>query len=220
MCQLEENTSCLQYLVSRILRGKTEPRIPPLPADQLEKEHAEVLDRINRDPTGARNVTTTLLRHPLLFRRWMPLAGQLLYGSLLPHRDRELLILRTASNCHADYEWAHHVVIGRQAGLTDEEIERVRNGPTDGSWSSDDAVLLTAADELHHDSRISDTTWAARRSLRRAAADRAPDPRRPIPHGRLRPELLRRRDRTRLLTAHGVSAASTSTGDGVSTNTL
>jgi alkylhydroperoxidase family enzyme len=138
-----------------------EPRIPPLPAAQLEQEHADVLDTINRDATGARNVATTLLRHPLLFRHWMPLAGALLYGSLLPHRDRELLILRTASNCHADYEWAHHVVIGRQAGLTDEEIERVRNGPTDERWSSDDAVLLTAADELHHDSRISDKTWAA-----------------------------------------------------------
>ena len=91
-----------------------------------------------------------LLRHSLLFRLWAPLSGGLLYGSRLPHRDRELLILRTASNCHADYEWAHHIVIGKQVGLTDEEIERVRNGPTHESWSSDDAILLTAADELHH----------------------------------------------------------------------
>jgi len=137
------------------------PRIPPLSAGQLEAEHGDLLDRINSDATGASNVITTLLRHPLLFRLWMPLSGGLLYGSLLPHRDRELLILRTASNCHADYEWAHHVVIGKQAGLTDEEIERVPNGPIDESWSSEDAVLLTAADELHHDSRISDKTWAA-----------------------------------------------------------
>jgi hypothetical protein len=58
-------------------------------------------------------------------------------------------------------------VFGDQASLTDEEIELVRNGPTDETWSSDDAVLLTAADEHHCDSRISDTTWAvlaARRS--------------------------------------------------------
>jgi alkylhydroperoxidase family enzyme len=131
-----------------------------LPADQLKAEHPDLLDGINRDATGASNVLTTLLRHHKLYRLWMPLSGGLLYGSLLPHRDRELLILRTASNCHADYEWAHHVVIGKQAGLTNEEVEQVRNGPTDERWSSDDAVLLTAADELHHDSRISDKTWA------------------------------------------------------------
>ncbi|MCU1683811.1 MAG: carboxymuconolactone decarboxylase [Amycolatopsis sp.] len=139
----------------------SEPRIPPLPADQLETEHSDLLDTISRDTTGASNVITTFLRHPQLLRQWMPLSGGLLYGSLLPHRDRELLILRTASTCHADYEWAHHVVIGKQAGLTDEEIKRVRNGPADDSWSNDDAVLLTAADELHHNSHISDTTWAA-----------------------------------------------------------
>jgi alkylhydroperoxidase family enzyme len=132
-----------------------------MPADQLAAEHPDLVDRLNREGTGATNVLTTLLRHPQLFRQWMPLSGALLYGSLLPHRDRELLILRTASNCHADYEWAHHVAISKQAGLTDEEIESVRNGPTDEGWSSDDAVLLTAADELHHDSRISDKTWAA-----------------------------------------------------------
>jgi alkylhydroperoxidase family enzyme len=136
------------------------PRIPPVPADQLEAEHPDLFGIVGRDGTGASNVMTTLLRHPERFRQWMPLSGGLLYGSLLPHRDRELLILRTAWNCHADYEWAHHVVLGRQAGLTDEEIERVRKGPTDEGWSSDDAVLLTAADELHNDSRISDKTWA------------------------------------------------------------
>jgi 4-carboxymuconolactone decarboxylase len=138
----------------------TGPRIPPVSPDQLEAEHADLLDRIDRDATGASNVMTTLLRHPLLFRLWMPLSGGLLYGSLLPHRDRELLILRTASNCHADYEWAHHVVIGKEAGLTDQEIERIRNDPADEGWSRDDAVVLTAADELHRDSHISDKTWA------------------------------------------------------------
>ena len=136
-------------------------RIPPLSADELEQDHPDLMDRIRHEGTGASNVLTTILRHPVLFRRWMPLSGTLLYGSLLPPRDRELLILRTASNCHADYEWAHHAVLGREAGLTDEEIERLRGGPIDESWSGDDALVLTAADELHHGSHITDETWAA-----------------------------------------------------------
>jgi alkylhydroperoxidase family enzyme len=51
-------------------------------------------------------------------------------------------------------------VIGKEAGLTDQEIERIRNDPADEGWSRDDAVVLTAADELHRDSHISDKTWA------------------------------------------------------------
>jgi 4-carboxymuconolactone decarboxylase len=106
------------------------PRVPPLLADQLEAEHADLLEGIYRDATGATNVATMLLRHSLLFRLWAPLSGGLLYGSLSPHRDRELLILRTTPNCHAHYEWAHHVVIGKQAGLTDVDNVPSRVGLT------------------------------------------------------------------------------------------
>src|SRR5690606_38199303 len=54
-----------------------------------------------------------------------------------------------------------HVRIARRAGLTDEEIERVKQGPDAAGWSADDALLLRAADELHRDACLSDATWEA-----------------------------------------------------------
>jgi len=53
------------------------------------------------------------------------------------------------------------VRIGRAAGLTDTEIERVAAGPGADGWSSTDATLLTACDELCTDHVLSDPTWAA-----------------------------------------------------------
>ncbi len=106
------------------------------------------------------NIFTTLVRHPGLFRRWMPFGGKLLAGKL-PDRDRELLILRTGWNCQADYEWAQHVVIARRAGIDDGEIARVKEGPDAAGWEPFDATLLRAADELHGRSTLSDATWAA-----------------------------------------------------------
>jgi 4-carboxymuconolactone decarboxylase len=95
------------------------PRIPPLPADQLEAEHADLLERIYRDATGASNAQSCSCATPCCSAcgRRCPVGSST--GSLSPHRDRELLILRTTPNCHAHYEWAHHVAIGKQAGLTD-----------------------------------------------------------------------------------------------------
>ena len=52
------------------------------------------------------------------------------------------------------------MLIGRAAGLTDEEILRVPDGPG-GDWGDFDATLLQAADELHHDFGLTDGTWAA-----------------------------------------------------------
>ena len=136
------------------------PRIAPLPPDELDADARQLLATVEVPGTAAANIFTTLVRHPGLFRRWLPFAGKLLAGKL-PPRERELLILRTGWLCRSEYEWGQHVVLGRQAGLGDEEIGRVPAGPDGPGWDKWDATLLRAADELHGDSCVSDATWTA-----------------------------------------------------------
>jgi AhpD family alkylhydroperoxidase len=119
---------------------------------------ARVLGRVAG--TGPPNLFTTLGRHRGLFRRWLLFAGGLMPGGKLPRQDTELVILRVAHNCDCAYEWDHHVHLGGRAGLTRDEIERVRQGP-DGEWSPRRAALLRAADELHEQRDVTDATWAA-----------------------------------------------------------
>ncbi|GGO76732.1 carboxymuconolactone decarboxylase [Nonomuraea cavernae] len=104
------------------------------------------------------NVFTTLARHPTLYRAWLRFGGALLYGTL-PARDRELAILRTAHHRGSAYEWAQHVRIAREAGLSDQEIESVRQA--DATWEPADRLVLRVADELHTGGDLSDATWAA-----------------------------------------------------------
>jgi alkylhydroperoxidase family enzyme len=136
------------------------PRIPPLAPDEMDDQARELVGEVGGDTRGAVNIFRTLVRHPGLFRRWLPFGGKLLVGKL-PARDRELMILRTGWNCQADYEWAQHVVIARRTGITDDEIARIKEGPDASGWAAWDATLLRAADELHGDSVLSDATWAA-----------------------------------------------------------
>lgn len=135
-------------------------RVPPLPA---EDRNAEVQELLRATQMGGRvlNIFSTLARHPKLLKRWLVFGNHVLAKSTLPPRDRELLILRTGWNCRAEYEWGQHALIGRLVGLTDEEIERTTRGPDASGWEAFDATLLRAADELHHDARIGDATWAA-----------------------------------------------------------
>jgi 4-carboxymuconolactone decarboxylase len=136
------------------------PRLAPL-ADEEQDEHVrELLEEVRIPGAQAVNIFETLVRHPGLYRRWMPFAGKLL-GGKLPERDRELLILRTAWASRSAYEWGQHVRIAKAAGITDEEIERVVAAPAAPEWSSFDRTLLTAADELENDACISDRTWRA-----------------------------------------------------------
>jgi len=143
-----------------------EPRIQPGgPAEIGRLNHA--LSRLLGVATGGGppNVFTTLARHRRLFRRWLRFAGALMPGGVLPRADSELLILRVADNAGCDYEWRHHERLGRAAGLSPDEIARVREGADADGWSPRRALLLRAADELHAERTISEALWSELRPL-------------------------------------------------------
>jgi AhpD family alkylhydroperoxidase len=105
------------------------------------------------------HIFTTLGRHRGLFRRWLWFAGALMPGGKLPREETELVILRVAHNTDCGYEWGHHERLGRRAGLSDEEISRVREGALAHGWSERRALLLRAADAMHADGKIGDELW-------------------------------------------------------------
>lgn len=82
--------------------------------------------------------------------------------SPLPLRQREIVILRTTANRDCEYEWGVHVAIfARAAGFTLEQITATRRGATDAPcWSAEEAILISAIDELCADARIGDNTLA------------------------------------------------------------
>lgn len=137
----------------------TEARIKALEADECSAEAQEVLQKFGGDEPL--NIFKTLCNHPQLLRRWLVFANHVLGKSTLPPRERELLILRIGWLCQAGYEWGQHVLIGREAGLADEEIQRIKAGPDAEGWSQQDRLLLQAVDELHADAHISDPVWKA-----------------------------------------------------------
>jgi 4-carboxymuconolactone decarboxylase len=136
--------------------------LPPLPADEWDDQAREALDgtvppeRRNADDAG--NALATLVRHPDLAAKFLPFNTYLMAASTLPPRLRELVILRTAHHHGCAYEWVHHVALGKQAGLTDDDITAARTGETADEF---DRVVLAAVDELHGRYRIGAETWAA-----------------------------------------------------------
>jgi alkylhydroperoxidase family enzyme len=139
-----------------------QPRLAPLPENEWNPEARGLLERLRPGGKGpVFHIFATLARHPDLLKRWLVFGTHVLVQSTLPAREREILILRIGWRCRSEYEWAQHRVIGREAGLTDAEIERIADGPAAPGWSALDATLLRAADELHDDACLSDATWRA-----------------------------------------------------------
>ena len=134
------------------------PRIAAVHESEWTEEQANVLgDQKMRG--NVQNIFRTLANHPSLAKRWMVFANHILFKSELSARDRELVILRIGWLCQAAYEWGQHVIIGKNAGLSDEEIEAIKQGADASCWNDLEKLLLNATDELHSDAFISDVTW-------------------------------------------------------------
>jgi alkylhydroperoxidase family enzyme len=137
-------------------------RLSPLPADQWDNavRHAVagLLPEERRNPRDAGNLLGTLVHHPELTRAFLRFSVYLLSGSTLPPRIREQVILRVAHRRSCDYEWTHHVTIGKKAGLSDADIEAIKSGNPSDEF---DRAVLSAVDELDEKTNLSDHTWAA-----------------------------------------------------------
>jgi alkylhydroperoxidase family enzyme len=147
-------------------------RLTPIPVGEWPPEMRDALaalrpanarhpmpERRDDRPKGL-NVLGTLARHTDLARAFHTFNGHVLFGTTLTTRQRELLVLRVGVRRNCEYEWAQHVVLARDLGFSDDEIEAVRTGPGAEGWDSLEALLLRAADELVDDARIGDDTWA------------------------------------------------------------
>ena len=134
------------------------PRLEPIQPEDWTDEIKKTLQP-NVEKGTVFNIFKTLSHHPDLFRRWLVFGNHVLFKSTLPPRERELIILRIGWLCEAEYEWAQHVLIGKEAGLTAEEIDRIKAGPNARGWSEADKLLLQATDELRKDAFITDATW-------------------------------------------------------------
>jgi 4-carboxymuconolactone decarboxylase len=142
------------------------------PAAQSGSKPSTPVKRVDRftRPSGLRvklpaNASGTVPRQACpttseMCQKFWALAGHFLANNTIPARDRELLVLRTAYLSRVDYEWAHHHdSYSTKAGLTVQDVSRVTQGPDASGWGEFDRALLRAADELHANRFISDSTW-------------------------------------------------------------
>lgn len=114
--------------------------------------------------TGPPHIFTTLGHNHRLFWGWLHFAGRLMPGGRLPRIDTELVILRVAEARGSDYESGHHRVLARRAGLSEEEIERVRHGSSAPGWSPRQSLLLRVAESLMATRDLDDGLWGELRA--------------------------------------------------------
>ena len=91
-------------------------RLPYLEADQVAPEYRDMLKRNT-------NLHKLLVNSPDMARAFNGVGSYIRFKSKLDPRLRELAILQVGWMEKSEYEFTHHVKIGKEFGVTDEDIE-------------------------------------------------------------------------------------------------
>lgn len=129
-------------------------RLPYLDVDDLAPEDRELLDR----PI---NLARMLAHSPAGTRAFRHTGAWIRHKSRFDTRLREMAILRIGVITRTDYEYSHHIELGRQFGLSDGDIRSVVAGPEDESLTEVERLVLTAADEMTNGVGIGAETFKA-----------------------------------------------------------
>jgi alkylhydroperoxidase family enzyme len=130
-------------------------RLPYIDADQLPPEQRDLLKR----PI---NLTRLLVNSPGMAKAFHGIGGYIRSKSTLDTRLRELAILQVGWMEKSEYEFTHHVKIGKEFGVTDEDIQGLFL-ETEGKPSKLDPLtktVLKGAREMVRNIGMSDETFA------------------------------------------------------------
>jgi alkylhydroperoxidase family enzyme len=128
-------------------------RLPYLNRDDLADENKDLLNRVI-------NVTRVLVHNPDAARAFHTVGNYIRFKSKLDPRLRELAILMVGWLERSPFEWSHHVKLGYDFGVTDDDIKGLI-AEAEGKPNSLDAVsklVLKAAKEITRDVATSANT--------------------------------------------------------------
>jgi len=131
-------------------------RLPYLDKSDVKPEFQDLLSR----PI---NLYRILIHSPEALRAFSGLGYFIRRKSVLDPRLREMAILQVGYLARSPYEYSHHIKIGRDFGVSDDDI-RAMIAETEGKKTALEPLaksVLLAAREMTNDMAVSDATFAA-----------------------------------------------------------
>src|SRR3954454_19145197 len=130
-------------------------RLPYLEADQIAPENRDMLSRNT-------NLHKLFVKSPDMARAFSGLGGYIRHKTKLAPRLSELAILQVGWLEKSEYEFTHHVKIGKEFGVTDDDI-RGMIAETEGRPSTLEPLaktILKGAREMVRELAMSGETFA------------------------------------------------------------
>lgn len=139
-------------------------RVGYVTTSEASGDAGEVFAKMERRGNAVINLHRAVANSPNMLRNFMRLGNSLLLHGLLPPALRELAVLRIAQMTGADYEWAHHVPLALQAGVSREQIGDLESWPTSPHFDERARAALRYVEAVARDVAVADDVFGQARA--------------------------------------------------------
>lgn len=139
------------------------PRLPLLSDAEMGSEARAIVEHVRSQTGSVPNLYRMLAHAPELLEAWIAFAWPLRFDATSSRKIRELVILRTAQNHQADYEWRQHWRHATEAGVTAGQLEALSAWRDAGVFSPAEQAALALTDDLAVATEPTEATWSALR---------------------------------------------------------
>ena len=142
------------------------PRLPQPTRESVKEELRDIFDEVSAGPGGTGTGPMSILKNsPELARRAIPLLNYLRNEASLPQHVRELALLTTARALDCQYIWNAHAALGREAGLSNNLVDSIRDKRPLPRLSAEEAAVVNCGTEFSATHRVSENTFDAMMNL-------------------------------------------------------
>jgi alkylhydroperoxidase family enzyme len=129
-------------------------------ADENQNEEVKTLAAQIRTERGKlHNLYKMLLNSPPVARGWLNLLTAVRQQCKLSGRYRELCILRVAILNRADYEYQSHIPFALKEGITQAQIDALRDWNKSSAFDAADRAVLAYTDSMTKDVHVPDAVF-------------------------------------------------------------
>jgi len=135
-------------------------RIPYINKEEATPEVAEFFAKMESHGASVLNLWKMAAHSPVTLKHMVRLGNSILSRTQLDPKLREIVILRVAEVLDCAYERKAHTVLGREVGMTDEQVASVRDWEGSDVFSAAERAALRYTDEVTRNGKASRSAFS------------------------------------------------------------
>ena len=134
-------------------------RVPLVEKEQAPPEVKEIFQKIEDNGAKIINLYKAVANSPRLLLNFIRLGNSVMGKTELPPKLRELAILRVAKLTGSEYEWAQHVPMALEVGLSQKQLDSISGWKPSSDFNEMERTVLQYTDEVTQQVKVADQTF-------------------------------------------------------------